>query len=104
MKTAANLLDLENASEFLARHIGVDADDEAKMLKVLGVSSRVALMQDIVPHSIQRTSAMDLPDPITEAQALAELKAIASKTSNSKVSSAKGITAPIRLASFCATF
>jgi hypothetical protein len=33
MKTAANLLDLENASEFLARHIGVDADDEPKCSK-----------------------------------------------------------------------
>ena len=84
MKTAANLLDLENASEFLARHIGVDADDEAKMLKVVGASSRAALMQDIVPHSIQRTSAMDLPDPVTEAQALAELKAIASKNKQFK--------------------
>ena len=84
MKTVANLLDLENASEFLARHIGVDADDEAKMLKVVGASSRAALMQDIVPHSIQRTSAMDLPDPVTEAQALAELKAIASKNKQFK--------------------
>ena len=84
MKTAANLLDLENASEFLARHIGVDADDEAKMLKVVGASSRAALMQDIVPHSIQRSAAMDLPDPVTEAQALAELKAIASKNKQFK--------------------
>ena len=84
MKTVANLLDLENASEFLTRHIGVDADDEAKMLKVVGASSRAALMQDIVPHSIQRTSAMDLPDPVTEAQALAELKAIASKNKQFK--------------------
>ena len=84
MKTAANLLDLENASEFLARHIGVDADDEAKMLKVVGASSRAALMQDIVPHSIQRSAAMDLPDQVTEAQALAELKAIASKNKQFK--------------------
>ena len=84
MKTVANLLELENTSEFWARHIGVDADDEAKMLKVVGASSRAALMQDIVPHSIQRSAAMDLPDPVTEAQALAELKAIASKNKQFK--------------------
>jgi glycine dehydrogenase len=54
------------------------------MLKVVGASSRAALMQDIVPHSIQRATAMDLPDPVTEAQALAELKAIASKNKQFK--------------------
>ncbi|HMS26511.1 MAG TPA: aminomethyl-transferring glycine dehydrogenase subunit GcvPA, partial [Burkholderiaceae bacterium] len=84
MKTAANLLELENASEFLARHIGVDCDDEAKMLKAVGATSRAALMHDIVPQSIQRTTAMDLPDPISEAQALAELKTIASKNKQLK--------------------
>ena len=85
MKTAStsstlpSLLDLENASEFIARHIGIDDSDEAHMLKVVGASSRQALIETIVPRSIARTVPMDLPHPATEAQALAELKVMAGK-------------------------
>ncbi|MCZ8094337.1 MAG: glycine dehydrogenase (aminomethyl-transferring), partial [Acidovorax sp.] len=70
---------LENAAEFLPRHIGIDAADEAHMLSVIGEASRRALIDSIVPRSIARSSAMDLPPAISEAAALAELKALASK-------------------------
>ena len=70
---------LENAAEFLPRHIGIDAADEAHMLSVIGEASRRALIDSIVPRSIARTQAMDLPPATTEAAALAELKAIAGK-------------------------
>jgi len=70
---------LENASEFHARHIGIDAADEAHMLSVVGAASRQALVASIVPQSIARTQAMQLPPACTEAQALAELRAIAGK-------------------------
>ncbi|HSI60557.1 MAG TPA: aminomethyl-transferring glycine dehydrogenase [Ideonella sp.] len=70
---------LENASEFVARHIGPFADDEAHMLSVIGAASRQALIEAIVPRSIARSQAMQLPAPLSEAQALAELKAIAAK-------------------------
>jgi glycine dehydrogenase len=73
------LRDLENTSEFIARHIGIDAGDEAKMLKVVGAASRKALIDTIVPRSIARKTPMDLPHPASEAQALAELKAMAGK-------------------------
>jgi glycine dehydrogenase len=72
-----SLFELENTTEFLARHIGVDAADEAVMLKAIGAESRRALIDSIVPSSIARSQPMDLPAPITEAAALAELKAIA---------------------------
>ena len=68
---------LENAAEFLPRHIGIDAADEAHMLSVIGEASRRALIDSIVPRSIARSRGMDLPAPLTEAAALAELKAIA---------------------------
>ena len=77
--TAATLSALENASEFHARHIGISAADEAHMLSVVGAASRQALVASIVPQSIARAQAMDLPPACTEAQALAELKAIAGK-------------------------
>ena len=71
--------ELENASEFIARHIGIDAADEAVMLQVLGAASRRELIDAIVPPSIARSAPMDIPAPVTEAAALAELKAMAAK-------------------------
>ncbi len=79
MKSAPTLLELENTSEFIARHIGIDAADEVHMLRVVGAASRQALIDTIVPRSIARNARMDLPHPATEAQALAELKAMAGK-------------------------
>ena len=74
------LAELENASEFVARHIGIEAADEAHMLSVIGAASRRALIEAIVPRSIVRAAPMALPAPLSEAQALAELKAIAGRT------------------------
>nr|WP_315489180.1 aminomethyl-transferring glycine dehydrogenase [uncultured Rhodoferax sp.] len=79
MSSTPNLKDLENASEFVARHIGIDAADEALMLKTIGESSRRELIDSIVPRSIARQDAMAIPDAITEAAALAEIKALAGK-------------------------
>ncbi len=79
MQSAAPLSDLENAREFIARHIGIDDEAEAHMLSVVGAASRRALIEAIVPRSIARTNPMQLPAPVTEAAALAELKKIASK-------------------------
>ncbi|ROZ76500.1 aminomethyl-transferring glycine dehydrogenase [Ramlibacter sp. WS9] len=79
MQSARPLGELENASEFIPRHIGVDEADEKLMLSVIGESSRRALIDSIVPRSIARSHAMKLPAAVTEAAALAELKAIASR-------------------------
>ena len=73
------LVALENAQEFIPRHIGPDSDDTAKMLAVIGKPTLDALIRDVVPASIARPKPMDLPAPVTEAAALAELKAIANK-------------------------
>jgi glycine dehydrogenase len=77
MSSAAPLTQLENESEFIARHIGISEADEKHMLSVIGEASRRALIDSIVPASIARSQAMKLPAPITEAGALAELKAMA---------------------------
>jgi len=73
------LAELENPGEFAARHLGPDAADEAHMLSVIGAASRRALIEAIVPASISRARPMDLPAPVGEAQALAELRTIAAK-------------------------
>ena len=77
MSTLKPLGELENPSEFIARHIGISAADEQHMLSVIGAASRRALIESIVPRSIARAQAMDLPAPVTEAAALAELKSMA---------------------------
>ena len=77
LTTLPTLSQLENPSEFQARHIGPGEAEQAQMLSVIGAASREALMQAVVPESIRRSAPMELPAPLTEAQALAELKAIA---------------------------
>ena len=79
MQSAKSLAELENTSEFIARHIGIDDAAEAHMLSVLGAASRRALMEAIIPPSIARSSVMAIPAPVTEAEALKQLKAIACK-------------------------
>jgi glycine dehydrogenase len=73
------LRELENATEFVARHVGITDAAEAHMLSAIGAASRRALIEAIVPASIKRAAPMALPAPLTEAQALAELKAVAAK-------------------------
>jgi glycine dehydrogenase len=79
MQSARPLGELENSDEFIARHIGIGAADEQQMLSVIGESSLRALIDSIVPRSIARGSAMKLPAAVTEAAALEELRAIASR-------------------------
>jgi glycine dehydrogenase len=70
---------LEHADAFANRHIGLSAEDEAAMLRAVEARSRTELIDGIVPPAIRRSQAMKLPTPATEAEALAELRAIASK-------------------------
>jgi glycine dehydrogenase len=81
ISSSTPLTELENPSEFIARHIGVSDADEALMLKAVGAASRRELIDGIVPRSIARSQAMAIPAAVTEAAALAELKAMAAKNS-----------------------
>ena len=78
MSAHKSLDELENASEFQSRHIGPEPSEEQHMLGVIGAASRRALIEAIVPRSIARSQPMSLPAPLPEAQALVELRAIAS--------------------------
>jgi len=79
-----SLRELQNAEEFIARHIGIEAIDEPAMLAAIGSTTRAELIDGIVPPAIRRSRPMRLPAPITEADALAELKAIAAKNKVAK--------------------
>jgi glycine dehydrogenase len=66
-------------SGFASRHIGPSIDDEEQMLAVIGVSSRADLIDAVVPKDIRRDAAMQLPLAMSEPEALAQLRRIASK-------------------------
>ena len=75
----STLPELEHPGEFIARHIGPSPAEEAHMLSVIGEASRQALIDSILPPDIARRAPMDLPPACAEADALAELKAMASR-------------------------
>ncbi|WP_284336448.1 aminomethyl-transferring glycine dehydrogenase [Comamonas sp. NoAH] len=75
----APLNELQDSENFARRHIGPSAVDEAHMLASIGQPSVQALMNAIVPGNILRQTPMDLPAPLSEQEALQELKTIASR-------------------------
>jgi len=79
MSALKPLAELESAGEFVPRHVGIDSDEEARMLSVIGAASRRALIDQLVPASIARPAPMRLPAPLGEAEALAELRGIAAQ-------------------------
>ncbi len=58
---------------FLGRHIGPGLADTRAMLAVVGVPSIETLISQAVPASIRLDRPLALPEPATEAEALAEL-------------------------------
>ena len=70
---------LTTANEFIARHIGPRQDDEQQMLATLGFDSLEALSASVIPESIKGTAVLGLSDGLSEADALASIKAIAAK-------------------------
>ena len=71
------LSELFNPNEFAARHLSFG--DEAALLEALGEKSMDDFVGNTVPQSIRMPSELDLPEALTEADALAKLKAIAAK-------------------------
>jgi glycine dehydrogenase len=74
-----SLTDLEKASPFASRHIGLATDDQQRMLDALGFASLEDLLADAVPASIREKLALALPPAATEARAAAELRALADR-------------------------
>ena len=72
------LTDLQNAAEFIARHVGPSADDQQQMLSALGCTNLQQLTAQVVPEAIAMAENLAIVDGCTEAQALAELREIAS--------------------------
>jgi glycine dehydrogenase len=69
---------IEQGTAFADRHIGPRPAELSRMLDVIGVGSLDELAARAIPASIRdSTASMNLPVPANEAQALAELRALA---------------------------
>ncbi|VXB53742.1 glycine decarboxylase, PLP-dependent, subunit (protein P) of glycine cleavage complex [Luteimonas sp. 9C] len=75
--TASTLRDLEHHSAFVERHIGPNDAEIAHMLGVVGHDSLDAMTDAIVPGSIASRSPLALPDAMTEVDALAKIRGVA---------------------------
>ncbi|SEJ05269.1 glycine dehydrogenase (decarboxylating) alpha subunit [Deinococcus reticulitermitis] len=73
------LSDLLQTQDFTARHLGPSEAEQAEMLAELGVSSLDELTATTLPQAIQFDGELSAGPGVTEAQALAELRAVAQK-------------------------
>jgi len=71
-----SLVSLDGHAPFADRHIGLHADDVARMLRIVGYESIEDLMDAAVPGAI-RSAALTLPAAVSEQGAATELRALA---------------------------
>ncbi|MFM2077336.1 MAG: glycine dehydrogenase [Actinomycetota bacterium] len=79
MSARATLAELLGTDDFVGRHIGPTAEDQARMLSVLGVESIEDLLTSTVPGSILLDGPLPLPGPRTTDDVLGELRGIAAR-------------------------
>ncbi|MCX7631444.1 MAG: aminomethyl-transferring glycine dehydrogenase, partial [Geminicoccaceae bacterium] len=73
-----SLAELSDAGAFVRRHIGPSDSEIAAMLGALGLGSLDELVERAVPAAIRSSRPLDLPAPLSEDEALAELERMAS--------------------------
>ncbi|MGB4875509.1 MAG: aminomethyl-transferring glycine dehydrogenase [Candidatus Competibacter sp.] len=69
--------ELDNRGEFISRHIGPSAAEQAKMLATLGFDSMDAFIDKVVPAGIRSGTPLALDPARGEARVLAELRRMA---------------------------
>ena len=73
------LSDLLQTDDFARRHIGPSPEEQAEMLTELGYDNLDEFIGAVVPKAIARPDEMQVGGPVTEAQAIADLKVLASQ-------------------------
>jgi glycine dehydrogenase len=73
------MLNLRSTDHFVIRHIGIDENSLADMLKAIGVNSIDELVEQTVPSPIRRKEKLALPEAQSEFNYLKELKRKAAK-------------------------
>ncbi len=79
MSDRPSLRTLDHSTPFSGRHIGPSADDLEKMLETVGFPSLGNLVDAAVPGRIRSREPLDLPAALTETEALATLRGLASR-------------------------
>jgi len=79
MTRLPSLSELENKQEFIARHIGPDAEQQQQMLATIGADSLEDMTKKIVPESILLKQGLTIGQSLTEVEALAHLRSVADK-------------------------
>ncbi len=80
----AELETLEANDSFVGRHIGPSDAEISAMLHVVGAATLDDLAAKAVPETIRSNAALDLPDPVDEAAAIAELRDLAAQNTLKK--------------------
>ncbi len=66
-------------ANFLSRHVGSVGDTRQSMIQSLGYERIVDLIDDAVPSNIMGMDDLQLPDPLTQAKALEQLRGVLSQ-------------------------
>ena len=66
----------DRSKDFSTRHIGIKDTEAQLMLQELGYDNMDKFLKDLMPESIFDLNALKLPEPLDEASALKNLKAI----------------------------
>src|SRR6202163_2042848 len=74
-----NIDNSQSGPDFARRHIGPNNDEAAEMLRAIDFDNLDALIEATVPKNIRLDRQLDLPEAKSEAEALAELRAISKK-------------------------
>src|ERR1700738_5163265 len=69
----------EPAASFVRRHIGPSPRDVSAMLETVGAKSLAALMAETLPSSIRQQAPLDLGPALSETEALAHMRKLASQ-------------------------
>ena len=69
----------EPAASFVRRHIGPSPRDVSAMLETVGAKSLAALMAETLPSSIRQQAPLDLGTALSETEALAHMRELASQ-------------------------
>ena len=64
---------------FSTRHIGLNQHDVTTMLSTLGITSVPELLDEVIPANIRRSDQMKIGAPLSEAEVLDEMRAIAGR-------------------------
>ncbi|MDN4504034.1 aminomethyl-transferring glycine dehydrogenase [Alteromonadaceae bacterium BrNp21-10] len=80
----SSLSQLEQKQDFVRRHIGPGETEMSEMLTAVGADSLDDLIQQTVPSSIRNAAPMKMVQAHTEAEALAQLHAVATKNKINK--------------------